>query len=37
VVATLEAVDVEAVLRGAGLSGRQVGAVRRRLLGPPGR
>jgi protein-tyrosine phosphatase len=37
VMATLEAVDVEAVLRGAGLSGRQVGAVRRRLLGPPGR
>jgi protein-tyrosine phosphatase len=37
VVATLEAVDVEAVLRGAGLSGGQVGAVRRRLLGPPGR
>jgi hypothetical protein len=37
VVATLEAVDVEAVLRGAGLSDGQVGAVRRRLLGPPGR
>jgi protein-tyrosine phosphatase len=37
VVATLEAVDIEAVLRGAGLSGGQVDAVRRRLLGPPGR
>jgi hypothetical protein len=37
VVATREAVHVEAVLGGAGLSGRQVGAVRRRLLGPPGR
>jgi protein-tyrosine phosphatase len=37
VVATLEAVDVEAVLHGAGLSDGQVGAVRRRLLGPPGR
>jgi len=35
--ATLEAVAVEAVLRGAGLSGRQAGAVRRRLLGLPGR
>jgi protein-tyrosine phosphatase len=37
VVATPEAVDVKAVLREAGLSGRQVGAVPRRLLGPPGR
>ena len=36
VVATLEAVDVEAVLRAGGLSGRRLRAVRDRLLEPAG-
>jgi protein-tyrosine phosphatase len=35
--ATLEAVDVETSLRAAGLTDRQLGAVRDRLLEPPGR
>ena len=36
VVATLEAVDVEAVLRAGGLSDRRLGVVRDRLLEPAG-
>ena len=36
VMATLAAVDVEAVLRAAGLTDRRLGAVRDRLLEPPG-